>query len=74
MLCDEPTGALDYVTGKQVLKLLQQTCKTSRKTVIVITHNLAICPMGDKVIRVKSGRIDSIEINEHPMDVEEIEY
>ena len=74
LLCDEPTGALDYVTGKQVLKILQQTCKTSRKTVIVITHNLAICPMGDKVIRVKSGRIDSIEINEHPMDVEEIEY
>ncbi|MBO4218840.1 MAG: ABC transporter ATP-binding protein [Erysipelotrichaceae bacterium] len=74
LLCDEPTGALDYVTGKQVLKLLQQTCKRSRKTVIVITHNLAICPMGDKVIRVKSGRIDNIEINEHPMDVEEIEY
>ncbi|MCR5067440.1 MAG: ABC transporter ATP-binding protein [Erysipelotrichaceae bacterium] len=74
LLCDEPTGALDYVTGKQVLKLLQQTCKSSRKTVIVITHNLAICPMGDKVIRVKSGRIEKIEINEHPMDVEEIEY
>ncbi|MBR5049548.1 MAG: ABC transporter ATP-binding protein [Erysipelotrichaceae bacterium] len=74
LLCDEPTGALDYVTGKQVLKLLQQTCKRSRKTVIVITHNLAICPMGDKVIRVKSGWIDNIEINEHPMDVEEIEY
>ena len=74
LLCDEPTGALDYVTGKQVLKLLQQTCKSSRKTVIVITHNLAICPMGDKVIRVKSGKIEKIEINEHPMDVEEIEY
>ncbi len=74
LLCDEPTGALDYVTGKQVLKLLQETCRRSRKTVIVITHNLAICPMGDKVIRVRSGKIDKIEINEHPMDVEEIEY
>jgi putative ABC transport system ATP-binding protein len=74
LLCDEPTGALDYVTGKQVLKLLQQTCRKSRKTVIVITHNLAICPMGDKVIRVRSGKIEKIEVNEHPMDVEEIEY
>ncbi|MBQ1878245.1 MAG: ABC transporter ATP-binding protein [Erysipelotrichaceae bacterium] len=62
LLCDEPTGALDYVTGKQVLKLLQETCRRSRKTVIVITHNLAICPMGDKVIRVRSSKIEKIEV------------
>jgi len=74
LLCDEPTGALDYVTGKQILKLLQQTCRNSRKTVIVITHNMAICPMGDKVIRVKSGKIESVKKNKHPVDVEEIEY
>lgn len=74
LLCDEPTGALDYVTGKQVLKVLQQTCIEQKKTVIVITHNLALCPMGDKVIKVRSGKIESIERNEHPMDVDLIEY
>ena len=74
LLCDEPTGALDYVTGKQVLKVLQDTCRKEKKTVIVITHNLALTPMGDKVIKLRSGRIESIEINEHPMDVDRIEY
>lgn len=74
LLCDEPTGALDYVTGKQVLKVLQDTCRQQHKTVIVITHNLALTPMGDKVIKVRSGKIESIEINPHPMDVERIEY
>lgn len=74
LLCDEPTGALDYKTGKQVLKVLQDSCRKEKNTVIVITHNLALCPMGDKVIKVKSGKIESIEINDHPMDVERIEY
>lgn len=74
LLCDEPTGALDYQTGKQVLKVLQDTCKTQNKTVIVITHNLALTPMGDKVIKVRSGKIESITYNEHPMDVNDIEY
>ena len=74
LLCDEPTGALDYQTGKQVLKVLQDTCRTQNKTVIVITHNLALTPMGDKVIKVRSGKIESITYNEHPMDVNDIEY
>ena len=74
LLCDEPTGALDYKTGKAILKLLQDTCRRHNMTVVVITHNLALCPMGDKVIHVKSGRIESIEINENPMPVEDIEW
>ncbi|MCI6514188.1 MAG: ABC transporter ATP-binding protein [Erysipelotrichaceae bacterium] len=74
LLCDEPTGALDYVTGKQILKLLQDTCRKTGMTVIVITHNLAICPMGDRVIKVKSGKIESDELNEHPQDVSTIEW
>lgn len=74
LLCDEPTGALDYKTGKQVLKVLQDSCRKDKNTVVVITHNLALCPMGDKIIKVKSGKIESIEINDHPMDVERIEY
>lgn len=74
LLCDEPTGALDYNTGKSILKLLQDTCRQTGMTVVVITHNLALTPMGDKVIRVKNGRIDSITDNEHPMPVEEIEW
>ena len=72
--CDEPTGALDYQTGKQVLKVLQDTCRKQKKTVIVITHNLALTPIGDKIIKVKSGKIESIEINDNPMDVDRIEY
>lgn len=74
LLCDEPTGALDYVTGKQILKLLQDTCRESGMTVIIITHNLALCPMGDKVFRVKSGKIVTSKINEHPQDISEIEW
>lgn len=74
LLCDEPTGALDYNTGKAILKLLQKTCREMGMTVIIITHNLAIAPMGDKVIRVKNGKIESIEINENPVSVERIEW
>ncbi|NLZ76163.1 MAG: ABC transporter ATP-binding protein [Erysipelotrichia bacterium] len=74
LLCDEPTGALDYVTGKQVLKVLQDMCNNHGMTVVMITHNAALADMADKVIRVKSGTISSIKINENPKDVEDIEY
>ena len=74
LLCDEPTGALDYVTGKSILKLLQDTCRKEGMTVVVITHNTAIAPMADKVIHVKNGRVDRIDVNEHPMPVENIEW
>ena len=74
LLCDEPTGALDYNTGKQILKLLQDTCRQRGVSVVVITHNLASTAMGDKVIKVRNGKIDSITINEHPLPVERIEY
>lgn len=74
LLCDEPTGALDYQTGKQVLEVLQNICRKEKTTVIVITHNLALTPIGDKVIRVRSGKIESVQINEHPQDVKDIEY
>ncbi|MGL6106028.1 ABC transporter ATP-binding protein [Romboutsia sp.] len=74
LLCDEPTGALDYNTGKSILKLLQDTCRKMSMTVIIITHNLALTPMGDKVIKVKNGRIESITINENPVPVERIEW
>ena len=74
LLCDEPTGALDYNTGRFILKLLQDTCRNMGMTVIVITHNLAIAPMGDKVIRVRNGKIESQTINENPMPIERIEW
>ena len=74
LLCDEPTGALDYNTGKSILKLLQDMCRTMEMTVIIITHNLALTPMGDKVIKVKNGKISSITINENPTPVERIEW
>lgn len=74
LLCDEPTGALDYQTGKAILKLLQDTCRQSGRTVIVITHNSAICAMADRIIRLKNGRIESTEINENPVDVEDINW
>ena len=74
LLCDEPTGALDYVTGKQILALLQETCREQGMTVVVITHISALTPMADGVIRIKNGRVDAIEINEHPTPVEEIEW
>lgn len=74
LLCDEPTGALDYNTGKAVLKLLQDTCREKGMTVLVITHNLALTPMGDKVIQVKNGKVHSIKVNENPVPVERIEW
>lgn len=74
LLCDEPTGALDYNTGKQVLKLLQDTCRSTGKTVVVITHNQAITAMADRVITVKSGTVESVRINESVVDVASIEW
>ncbi len=74
LLCDEPTGALDYKTGKQILKLLQDTCRKNNITVIIVTHNAAIAPMADKVIHFKNGTAEKIEINENPMPVEQIEW
>ena len=74
LLCDEPTGALDYVTGKSILKLLQDTCRQQGMTVVVITHNTAITPMADQVIHIKNGRVDRVEHNAHPTPVEEIEW
>ena len=74
LLCDEPTGALDYVTGKSILKLLQDTCRQTGKTVIVITHNTALTAMADRVIRVKSGQIVGNEVNPSPTPVELIEW
>ncbi|MEG1801306.1 MAG: ABC transporter ATP-binding protein [Oscillospiraceae bacterium] len=74
LLCDEPTGALDYNTGKQVLKLLQDTCRNTGRTVIVITHNLALTAMADRVIHIRSGSVSSVEVNANPMPVEGIEW
>lgn len=74
LLCDEPTGALDYITGKSILKLLQDTCREKGVTILVITHNLAIAPMADKVIKVKNGKIDQILMNKRPTPVEYIEW
>lgn len=74
LLCDEPTGALDYVTGKQVLKALQDMCFEQHMTVVIVTHNSALADMGHKVIKVRSGKVDSVIINEKPKDIEEIEY
>ncbi len=74
LLCDEPTGALDYNTGKAILKLLQDTCRKRGKTVILITHNSAIAPMADRIIRIKNGLVSEIIQNSHPTPVEEIEW
>lgn len=74
LLCDEPTGALDYATGKAILMLLQDTCRQRGMTVVMITHNGAITPMGDRVIRIKSGKVDEYYTNEKPVPVEEIEW
>lgn len=74
LLCDEPTGALDYKTGKQILKLLQDTAKKEDMTVLIITHNAAIAPMADKVISFKNGKAQNITINKNPISVEEIEW
>lgn len=74
LLCDEPTGALDYNTGKAILKLLQDTCRKQGMTVVLITHNSAIAPMADRVIHMKSGKVSKIIENEHPVPVETIEW
>lgn len=74
LLCDEPTGALDYNTGKSILKLLQDTCRKKGMTVILITHNSAIAPMADRVIKIKNGKVSKIVENEHPVPVETIEW
>ena len=74
LLCDEPTGALDYKTGKSILKLLQDTCRERNKTVIVITHNLAIAPIAVRVIEIKSGKVHDMRINQEPKSVETIEW
>ena len=74
LLCDEPTGALDYKTGKQILKLLQETARKENMTVVIITHNTAITPMADKVIYFKNGRAEEIKINEKIVPIEEIEW
>ena len=73
LLCDEPTGALDYTTGKQILKTLQDTCRNTGTTVIVITHNSALAPMADRVIRINDAKVRSIEVNSNPSPVETIE-
>ena len=74
LLCDEPTGALDYRTGKAILKLLQDTCRQSGMTVIIITHNKALCAMADRVVRVRSGTVESVTVNETVTPVEQIEW
>ena len=74
LLCDEPTGALDYKTGKQILKLLQDTARKENMTVLIITHNGAIAPMADKIIHFKNGTAQEIEINKNPKPIEEIEW
>ncbi len=74
LLCDEPTGALDYKTGKQILKLLEETCRKENMTVIIITHNTLIAPMADKIIKFRNGQVEDVIINKNPTPVEEIEW
>ncbi|HIV42542.1 MAG TPA: ABC transporter ATP-binding protein [Candidatus Mediterraneibacter guildfordensis] len=74
LLCDEPTGALDYNTGKAILKLLQNMCRERGMTVIVITHNQAIAPMADRLIHIKNGQVSGMELNDHPTSIDEIEW
>lgn len=74
LLCDEPTGALDYKTGKQILKLLQNTCRNENVTVIIITHNGALAPMADKVIKFKNGSVEQVITNDNPVNIDEIEW
>lgn len=74
LLCDEPTGALDYNTGKAILKLLQDTCRQKGMTVILITHNSAIAPMADRIIKLKNGAVSEMKVNENPIPVETIEW
>ena len=74
LLCDEPTGALDYNTGKAILKLLQNMCRERGMTVIVITHNQALAPMADRLIHIKNGQVSQMELNDNPMSIDEIEW
>lgn len=74
LLCDEPTGALDYQTGKAILKLLQEMCREKGMTVIVITHNSALAPMADRLIKIKNGKVSSMKVNENPISIDEIEW
>lgn len=74
LLCDEPTGALDYKTGKQILKLLEETCRKENMTVVIITHNAAIAPMADKIIKFKNGSVEDVIINKKPKSIDEIEW
>ena len=74
LLCDEPTGALDYKTGKQILKLLQDMCKEQHKTVAIVTHNFAFTQIADRVIHVKEGQAQSVEVNSHPADALTVEW
>ena len=74
LLCDEPTGALDYNNGKAILKLLQEMCREKGMTVIVITHNSALAPMADRLIKIKNGKVSSIKVNENPISIDEIEW
>ena len=74
LLCDEPTGALDYKTGKQILQLLQDTCRKQGITVIIITHNSALAPMADRLIRFKNGRVESETVQQNPVPIETIEW
>ena len=74
LLCDEPTGALDYKTGKAILKLLQDTCIKRGMTVVVITHNQAIMPMADRIIKIRSGKVEEMTLNENPLSVDDIEW
>lgn len=74
LLCDEPTGALDYATGKQILQLLQDTCHDQGITVVIITHNAALAPMADRLIRFKNGRVFEMAVNEHPIPIADIEW
>lgn len=74
LLCDEPTGALDYNTGKAILKLLQEMCREKGMTVIVITHNSPLAPMADRLIKIKNGKVSSMKVNENPISIDEIEW
>ena len=74
LLCDEPTGALDYQTGKNILKLLQETCRKEKMTVVLVTHNSAITPMADRVIRMKNSKVESITVNPNPTSIDDIEW
>lgn len=74
LLCDEPTGALDYNTGKQVLQILQDQSRKKGATVVIVTHNSAIAPIADRVIHMHNARVKSIEVNEHPMDIKDLEW